>query len=109
MISRYIAKLIRPAVVELPALSGERMKLSEVTGALHGARENDAVRALIQILWMHRCAADNDARACAAADQGSRDYSLGGMQLVDNVLHDMQILSTENAPPPEGVKQWFRA
>ncbi len=78
----------RHRVTQLPELCGKRLALSEVKAALHGAKEDLRVRAVLQVLAMRRQACDEAAATDAWKGQDSR-YQQGGRQSLDDAFHDL--------------------
>lgn len=95
----------RKRVVNLPALCGPRLGLSEIKAALHGAKDDLRVRALLQVLAMRRQACDDAAAIDAWKGQDSR-YQQGGRQAVDDAFVDLALL-LETGKADDEMKKFF--
>jgi hypothetical protein len=101
---------VRTTICDLPEEFGERMRLDEVRGYFLDGRNAKVIHAVVQVLWMHRRAVDKEARDCAALRdrEGGAAFYLGGMDLVDGVIADVQLLMDAERPPDAEMRRWFK-
>lgn len=120
MIHRLIAwiheltapRSVRTTICDLPEQYGPRMRVDEMRSYFLDTRNELVIRAVVQVLWMRRRAADESARDGVMQARNAGEiaaFYLGGMEVVDSVLADVQLLMDAKRKPDAEMKQWFRA
>lgn len=91
--------------VDLPEIVGRRLSLSEVKAAMGGQQDDARIQTMLQLLVMTRqdCLGASKDEAWKA---GNPAFHLGGVQALDDLLHEL-ILLLKDKPPSDDVKTWF--
>jgi hypothetical protein len=86
------------------------MRLETVRSLFRDPTKKEMVNALVQLLWMHRAGVIEEGRAAARlGKEAEAVFQWGGVDLVDAVLSDVQVLMSERGEGDAAVKGWFRA
>jgi len=94
----------RATVIELPAIAGERMSHGEVASAMRGALSMDAMRAVVQVIWLRREQALSAMKGDAYRNADTR-FQAGAATALEELLDDLQ--SLDDGKMNEDIKAHF--
>lgn len=119
---RFFPSLFRhapPVLIDLPEEYGPRMRVNEVHALFLDPRNAAMIKAMVQVLWMNRYAAQKSALDAAAMGLPTANFYLGEIDSVNNAMANIQHLMAEQLDdgtggqmkwePTDRMKQWFRA